>query len=120
VGERAESPGQENPGPVDRVSLRIRCRGMYRRRCQNAQLAHHIRLAWNGWHQVNNHLERQKAGDIPDIRTTGGVKQHPRTGRRTCVLASHEQSNHDVRNFSVTEGATIFVLLVHKGSKHVV
>lgn len=48
------------------------------------------------------------------------MQKYPRACCRTGVLASHQQCNHNVRDFTVAQCSPVFVLaFVHQGAKHV-
>ena len=57
---------------------------------------------------------------LNDFGFLSEVKEDPGTGSRAGVLAGHEKGNHDVSDFVVLEGLAVTVLLVEKGSDHVV
>ena len=57
---------------------------------------------------------------IPDVGTGSKMQKDPRACCRTGVLASHQQCNHNVCDFTVTQCSPVFVLaFVHEGAKHV-
>jgi hypothetical protein len=58
-------------------------------------------------------------GDVLKIGSSSKVEECPTSGSCTRVLASHEESDHDVGNLLVREGLAGLVLLVLECGEHV-
>jgi hypothetical protein len=56
---------------------------------------------------------------IRDVRVSCEMQKCPGTSCRASVLASHEQSNHDMGDFVILEKTAIPISLVQERCKHV-
>ena len=57
--------------------------------------------------------------DARNFRSMSEVEKGPRTGSRTRMLTTHEDSNHYVSNLLVSEKTAGTVFLLHKSCNHI-
>lgn len=100
----------------DGVDRGVDTEGLADDRVQNRELAHllvsHVAETAVGGGEV---LDLLVINGLGDVGVAGDMEKDPGASGRGSVLAGHEEGDHDVGDFVLLEGTTVFVALLNEG-----